>query len=105
MSDRAGDVRVVDNQAGHRLEAWSGDTLAGLLAYRTVPGGVNLVHTEVKPEFEGEGIAGRLAAAALDEARARGRFVVPTCPYVSRYIGRHPEYADLVAGAGRPGGP
>ncbi|MGP8059009.1 MAG: GNAT family N-acetyltransferase [Acidimicrobiales bacterium] len=105
MSEPAGGVRVVDNPADHRVEAWSGDQLAGLLAYREVPGGLNLVHTEVKPAFEGEGIAGRLVAAALDQARSQGLRVIPTCPYVSRYLERHPEDTDLVAGGGGPGAP
>ena len=72
MSEPAGGVRVVDNPADHRFEAWSGDQLAGLLAYRQVPGGLNLVHTEVKPALRGRGIAGRLVAAAWTTPGRRG---------------------------------
>jgi predicted GNAT family acetyltransferase len=38
-----------------------------------------------------------VAAAALDDARERGLEVVPLCPFIARYIQRHPEYADSVA--------
>jgi predicted GNAT family acetyltransferase len=55
-------------------------------------------HTFVPPELRGGGLAGALVARALDWARASGRKVVPSCPYVATYIHRHPEYADLVAG-------
>ena len=34
--------------------------------------------------------------AALDDIRARGLVVVPLCPFVARYVERHPEYDDLV---------
>ncbi len=34
--------------------------------------------------------------AALDDIRERGLYVVPVCPFVERFIERHPEYDDLV---------
>ena len=58
---------------------------------------LDLHHTYVPPAHRGGGIAGALAAHALDWARATGCKVVPSCPYVAAYIRRHPEFADLVA--------
>jgi len=55
-----------------------------------------LVHTEVDPDYEGQGIAGALAQYALDDARSRGLGVVPRCAFVQAYLARHPDYADLV---------
>jgi len=46
---------------------------------------------------EGQGHAAALAVAALDFARSEGKSVIPSCPYVAAYIGRHPDYADLVS--------
>jgi predicted GNAT family acetyltransferase len=89
-------VRVVDNPAQLRYELRLGDTLAGLIAYRSEPGTVVLVHTDVDPAFEGRGLGGRLVEGALDDIRARGLLLVPLCPFVATWIGRHPEYADLV---------
>jgi len=34
---------------------------------------------------------------ALDDLRARGAMVIPTCWYVRDYIDAHPEEADLLA--------
>ena len=56
-----------------------------------------LVHTEVAPAVEGRGVGSRLVSAALDDIRARGLRLVPICPFVRAYLGRHPEYADLLA--------
>ena len=69
---------------------------AGFLQYVERPGRVILVHTEVHSEFEGHGLAGQLAAYALDDIRARGLRVVPLCPYVEHFLEQHPDYEDLV---------
>ncbi len=87
---------VVDNPERHRYELRLGDTVAGVIQYATEPGTVVLVHTEVSPTVEGEGLGSRLVSGALDDIRARGLDVVPLCPFAAAYIRRHPEYADLV---------
>lgn len=53
-------------------------------------------HTRVPPELRGRGIAELLVRAALADARAAGRSVVPACSYVAKFIERHKEYQDLV---------
>ena len=91
-------LRIVDGPENGRYEAFVGDRLAGLVAYRLRAGQVVFLHTEVMPAFEGRGIGSRLAAGVLDDARARGLAVIPRCPFIAAYIRRHPEYADLVPG-------
>lgn len=54
-------------------------------------------HTLVPPELRGRGVAEQLVRAALADARAAGRKVVPQCSYVAKFIERHREYQDLVA--------
>ena len=70
--------------------------IAGIAEYETRPGRIVFTHTEVDPKFEGKGVGGRLAKAALDDARAHDLRVVPRCPFIAGWIGRHPDYADLV---------
>ena len=97
MPESEPSVRVVDNPDKERYEAYVGDDLAGFVTYRTGPGAVVLIHTEVDDAFEGHGVGGHLAAGALDDLRARGFKVAPLCPFIVRYIERHPEFSDLVA--------
>ncbi|GAA3480437.1 hypothetical protein GCM10018966_049670 [Streptomyces yanii] len=47
------------------------------------------------------GLGGLLARGALDDARTRGLRVLPYCPFIRGWIGKHPEYADLVPEASR----
>lgn len=56
-----------------------------------------LHHTGVRPAVEGRGLAAQLVRRALDDARADGVLVVPTCWYVAGYLDRHPADADLRA--------
>jgi len=93
-------LTVVDNPAQSQFEARAADgTVVGFIAYDAVaagPGVVVAIHTQVDPAYEGQGVGGQLARGALDLIRASGRQVVPLCPFVTAYLRRHPEYADLV---------
>lgn len=71
----------------------------GTLRVRELPGVWDLYSTYASPRVRGRGIAGELVRTALDEARAAGVKVVPTCSYIPVWLRRHPGYADLaVAG-------
>jgi NAD+ kinase len=94
------DATVVDSFEQSRYEILLGGELAGVLHYRRHGGRVELAHTEIDQAFEGRGLAGRLASAALDDARGRNTPVSATCPFVVSYLERHPEYKDLLATGG-----
>lgn len=73
-------------------------TLAGVAHYRLVDGAADFDHTEVPATFGGRGVAGRVVKYAMDEIRSAGEWKVrASCPYVIRWLGQHPEYADLQA--------
>ena len=87
---------VRHNPAEHRFEA---TTDHGLATLRYVERGdvLDLAHTAVPQEAEGQGVGGALAHAALEHARHDGLEVIPSCPFVRAYLQKHTEYADLVA--------
>ena len=89
-------LRVVDNPDERRYDALVGERLVGMAEYRRAGDRVIFTHTETDPDLAGQGIAGRLARAALDDVRARGLVLTPKCPFIAAYIRRHPEYQDLV---------
>ena len=76
-----------------------------------VLGAINLVdnddddHTDWHPwlagmvvaaPHRGQGIGSRLVRGALEAARAQGLKVVARCSFVSSYLGKHPEFNNLV---------
>src|SRR3954469_26077496 len=90
------DLTVIDNQSRNRFEIHIADAIA-FLTYTRHGTTIAFNHAEVPPPFEGHGIAAKLTAHALDDARANHLDVVPLCPYVTDYIKRYPAYEDLVA--------
>jgi uncharacterized protein len=65
--------------------------------YEQKDGVITFTHTEVPPELGGRGVGSQLARGALDWVRALGFKVVARCPFIGAYIGKHPEYNDLLA--------
>lgn len=91
------DVTVRDNPDESRYEIHLGDRLAGFSDYRLRSDRIAFTHTEVADELSGRGLARKLVADELADARRRGLAVLPFCPYVRRVIADHPDrYLDLV---------
>ena len=91
--------QVKDNPAMGRLEMGSGDSTA-FVEYRRAGDRIELLHTEVPEALSGKGVGSKLVRGTLDAVRAEGLKVVPRCEFVAAYIGRHPEYRDLLADEG-----
>lgn len=89
VSDKA----VTRNEEGERFELVVDDQTA-FLTFNQDEDRITLVRTEVPEALEGRGIGGRLVQAGLDYARANDLKVVPRCPYVQRYLERHPDEAQ-----------
>jgi uncharacterized protein len=92
----AHDYVVRDNPEELRYEILDEGRLVGAILYRTAPGVVVLVHTEVEPSAEGHGVGSRLVGGALADIRTRGLRVAPVCPFVADYLRLHPDQRDLV---------
>ena len=73
--------------------------MVSIADYRPRDDGTTLVfhHTLTQAAHRGNGYAALLVGQALDDVRASGRKVVPTCWFVDEYMGVHPELADLRA--------
>jgi len=98
-------VTVTDAPERNRFEAWVDGNLAGYASYVRRGDVITFPHTEVTPEYEGTGVGGALARAALDDATARGTRVRALCPFIAGWIARHPAYQYLTEPAeGEPPG-
>ncbi len=85
------------NEAEGQYEILVGGEVAGFATYTDRDGVRDLPHTVVDPKFRGEGLSKPLIKAALDDAKADGVQVTPSCPAVERYIEQNPEYRELLA--------
>lgn len=94
------DVIVTHNPDRTRYEAHLDGALAGFAEYQLTDALIVFTHTEVDRAFEGKGVGGALARYALDDVREQGtRKVMPLCPFIKKWIQKHPDYRSLVYGA------
>lgn len=96
MNDQTAALSVIHDVSTQCYEV----TVAGhrsVCEYELMGANWVFTHTFVPPELRGRGVAEHLVRAALADARAQGRKVVPACSYVAKFIERHAEYQDLRA--------
>ncbi|MBY4127652.1 N-acetyltransferase [Rhodococcus fascians] len=53
-------------------------------------------HTEVDAAYGGRGLATILVQQALDATRSDAKRIVPICPLVEAFVGKHSEFDDIV---------
>lgn len=94
------DVTVADAPDNHRFEITTDGELAGFTEYldTSLDGTAVRIffHTEIDEKFGGRGLAGTLVQSALTTSRSTGRKIVPVCPYVKKFVGKHHEFDDIV---------
>ncbi|WP_449374096.1 GNAT family N-acetyltransferase [Arthrobacter psychrolactophilus] len=92
-------VRMTRDDERHRYELYEQDELAVIITFKELPGHIDFEHTIGQPGFEGRGLAKILARYALDDVVASGKRIIPHCPYVARFIQKHPDlynqYTDV----------
>ena len=77
------DVRVVFDEAGQRSLAIHDDEEVGECSFETCPDSWSIVHTGVRGEYEGKGIAKRLVYKVVEEAEKRKTKIIPVCSYAA----------------------
>lgn len=87
---------ITRNDELGRYEIRHDGIVAGVLWFEADGATRVFTRVEVEPELREQGMAGRLVEQALEDARADGVRVVPQCPYVRHWLGKHPEFGDLV---------
>jgi uncharacterized protein len=86
---------IHDNMTLNRFEL-DVDGHIAVAYYQRSPGVITFTHTVVPSALSGHGIGSQLARGALDAARAQGLKVIAKCPFISSFLGKHPEYNDLL---------
>ena len=89
------DADIHDNTELHRYELPVGGEVA-VVIYNLSDQNLMITETLVPVALEGQGIASRLAKHVTADARDRGLFILPVCPFFSTWLQKHPEHADVV---------
>jgi predicted GNAT family acetyltransferase len=93
------EISIRHNTDRSRFEVLDGDSVVGKAAYLEYPADKTqriFYHTVINEEYGGNGFAGELAAYALDETVDAGLTIVPVCPFIKKFLRKHPEYAENV---------
>ena len=96
-AERVDEPRFATTSDRLRYEILVDGEVAGFVQYNMRGGRLILVHTEIDDAYARPG-----SRDATRRGRARRHphaaacCIVPVCPFVERFIERHPEYDDLV---------
>jgi len=91
------DTQVRKDEARSRYELLLDGEVVGVADYRDTGDALVFPHTEIDRAHRGKGLGEILVRAAMDDVKALGRTVVPSCWFVREFLDAHPGYADLRA--------
>lgn len=91
------ELRVVHDPENDRYVLERDGVEIGQTVYdRPEPGMIEFLHTEIDSSLQDHGLGTALATGALDDVRTNSTDRVSAiCPFISGFLRKHPEYADL----------
>jgi predicted GNAT family acetyltransferase len=91
-------TEVRDSPDQSRYEILQDGRVVGIAEYADRGDVLVFHHTEIESDLRGQGLGVELVRASLDDVRARGRRIIPTCWFVAEFVEHHSAYADLLGG-------
>ncbi|MBN9251169.1 MAG: N-acetyltransferase [Mesorhizobium sp.] len=92
------DIRKEEREGrGRYVLAMPGGDEAYLTFVRSSPSHIVIDYSFVPLSARGRGVAARLVAYAVQDARDTGTRITPVCGYVAAEFRRHGEWADVLA--------
>jgi predicted GNAT family acetyltransferase len=94
--EAATQIKTHHNASATQFEIHDADAVVGRAEYLEMPESPQRVffHTVVDDDYQGQGLAMRLAESAVATTIAEGRRIVPICALIAAYLRKHPELAD-----------
>lgn len=85
------DYQIIHLQEDNRFEIRMNENTA-YVEYTLHDGNLDIEHTFVPKQLEGQGMAASLVKTAYDYALASNLKPLATCSYAVAWLNRHPEY-------------
>jgi predicted GNAT family acetyltransferase len=90
-------TEIVNDASMNRYELYVDGVSIGATDYQIRDDTIVFIHTEIDPSQREHGFGSELARGALNLVRAETDYrVVAKCPFMSAWIGKHPDYQDLL---------
>ncbi|MBO6262132.1 MAG: N-acetyltransferase [Bacilli bacterium] len=90
------DINIIFDEANNQSLAYLDQTQVGECQFEIKEDRWYIVHTGVRPEYGGRGIAKLLVKRIIDEARKRRKKIVPICSYAQKMMLNNDEYKDVI---------
>jgi predicted GNAT family acetyltransferase len=92
------EMNIEINETDNQIEAKTNDgVLMGKINYLIEDNVIVAYHTEAKPEYSSLGVGTALVKRAIAFTRENNYKMVPSCPFIAKYIENHPEHSDILA--------
>lgn len=86
------------SEARGQFEASENGKNAGKMTYsRKDENTIVIDHTEVDPEYQGQGVGKKMVEKAAEFARENNLKIVPQCSYAKKVMERSSDYDDVLA--------
>lgn len=86
---------IINNEYNLQFEFHQDGEIARL-EYRFYKKDIAMMHTVVPESMQGQGVASALAEEAFAFAKAKNKRVMVYCPFVAKYVKKHPELSDQI---------
>lgn len=90
-------IKIVFDEPNNQSLAFVNEVNAGECQFDIKDDKWYIVHTGVRPEYGGRGIAKQLVKCIIEEARKRGKKIVPICSYAQKMMLDNEEYKDVLS--------
>lgn len=89
-------TQVKGSERGY-FKAEENDIEAGRMTYvHAGPQKIIIDHTEVSPDFAGQGVGKSMVMEAVDYARRNNIKILPLCPFAKSVFSKMPEIRDVL---------
>jgi len=88
-------MEIINNEKNQQFEYHHNDEIARL-EYRFYKDNIAMMHTVVPDSMKGQGVASALAEQAFAFAKEKKKKVMVYCPFVSKYVKKHPNLREQI---------
>lgn len=86
MSEK--NIKIKFEKENKRVIAIDNENIAGICNFIEEEKTWNIVHTEVKPKYQGQGIAKKLVECVIKEAKKNNKNLIADCSYAKKILGK-----------------